>query len=103
MSNRYRLIWSILALMLASPVFALDCPDAKIIHVQLENNAVLVLQEGQNWHLVGYYAEAGTREKYAAILAAQMTGKRVIIRYPEGFNCAAYELSTSSLMVRTVN
>jgi hypothetical protein len=80
-----------------------DCPPSRVIYVQVETNAVLALLEGQGWHLIGMHSAAGTPSMYAGLLAAQMADKQVVLRYPAGFDCTAYELGTPAMMVRTVN
>lgn len=80
-----------------------DCPAAKVVHVQVENDAVYVYLEGQNWHLLGTIEHVATKMKLALVLAAQISGKRVMLRYPNGFNCSASEMDTPSLVVRTLD
>lgn len=40
---------------------------------------------------------------YSAMLASQMSEKSITVRYPEGYDCKAYELKTAAEMVRTHN
>jgi hypothetical protein len=79
-----------------------DCPATRVANIQVETNAVLVQLEGGNWHLVGYHSQSGTREKYAALLSAQASGFPVVLRYPDGYVCSAYEVVTSTMMVRVL-
>ena len=82
---------------------SVDCPKAKILNLQPQTNAILVKLEGQDWHKVGAPGDPGSMAMCSALLAAQMAGKPVVIRYPDGYQCSEYELSTSALMVRTYN
>ena len=91
------LLWSSIS------VAAIDCPKTTIEHIQIEGEVIYVFYKGQQWHLLGNINTVGTKERYSALLAAQMSGKSVQVRYPDGYNCAAYELSTPAIMVRTFN
>ena len=82
---------------------AIDCPKIIIEHIQIEGEVIYVFYKGQNWHLLGNVNTAGTRERYSALLAAQMSGKNVQLRYPDGYNCVGYDLSIPAVMVRTFN
>jgi hypothetical protein len=93
----------IIALIYSNSANAIDCPASNVEHIQIENNGVLVYLKGQNWHLVGMHDAMGTKEKLSVLLSAQMAGKKVTLRYPDGYNCTAYELNTPTLMVRTHN
>lgn len=93
----------IVASVVSPDALAIDCGPARVIHIQIENNGVLVFLEGQSWHLVGLYSQPGTKEKYAALLAAQMADKQVVVRYPDGLDCAAQDFGTPSQMVRTLD
>lgn len=77
-----------------------NCGPSRIISLQVQTNSILVLAEGQDWHKVGAIGGPGVAEMLSALLAAQMAGKRVVIRYPAGYDCSAYELSTPAMMVR---
>lgn len=80
-----------------------NCPKAKVEHVQAQRGSILVYLEGQNWHRVGDVDDPGTQSMYSALLAAQMSGKPVVMRYPDGYDCLAYELTIPASMVRTYN
>jgi len=82
---------------------AIDCPPAKVVHLQPQKANILVKLEGQDWHKVGSADDPGAKAMYSALLAAQMAGRTVTIRYPDGYDCLAYELSTDAYMVRTHN
>lgn len=81
--------------------YAVDCPAAKVVHLQVEQDKVLVLLENQNWHLVGLFSSVWTEKMYSALLAAQMANNIVVIRYPDGFDCSGYNLQVAPLAVRT--
>lgn len=97
--------WIAAGLCLLAPALSFATVECRstVRHLQVENYAVLVYLEGLNWHMVGRHSEAGTKEKLSVLLSAQATGKSVTIRYPAGYDCAAYEIATSSLMVRSHN
>ena len=83
--------------------YAIDCPPAKVLNLQPQRSSILVKLQGQDWHRVGRPDHPGVKAMYSALLAAQMAGKKVTIRYPDGYDCKAYELSTDAHMVRTHN
>ena len=90
----------VLNLISLNALSIVDCPPSKIKYVQVETDKVLVYPEGQNWHLLGFYNQDGVKEMYSAVLAAQMAKKNVVIRYPQGYDCNAYNLSVKAYMVR---
>lgn len=99
-----KLLLAVAILFLPVVVFAdVNCPKAKVLHLQPQIGSILVYQEGQNWHNVGNPESAAVQAMYSALLAAQMADKPVIIRYPDGCDCTAYELETAAKMVRTYN
>ena len=95
------LVSIVLSLISLSTYASVDCPAAKVLNLQPQRGSILVKLQGQNWHRVGKPDHPGVQAMYAALLAAQMAGKKVTIRYPDGYNCKAYELRTDALMVRT--
>ncbi|TVZ37419.1 hypothetical protein P886_1760 [Alteromonadaceae bacterium 2753L.S.0a.02] len=95
-----RKIFLLFVIILSVNAHGKDCPPEKIKYVQVERDKVLVFLENQNWHLLGFYNVDGTKEMYSAVLAAHMADKNVSIRYPEGYDCSAYELSIGAHMVR---
>lgn len=99
-----KLLIMVVILLLPVSAFAdVNCPKAKVSNLQLQTTSILVYQEGQNWHKVGNPESAAVQAMYSALLAAQMADKPVIIRYPDGYDCMAYELASSAIMVRTYN
>ena len=75
-----------------------NCPAAKLVHIQAQTNAILYQQEGQPFHRLGKPGGPGVSEMYSALLSAQASGKTVTIRYPDGYDCS---VATNALMVRT--
>ena len=99
-----KLLIAVAILLLPVGAFAdVNCPKAKVLNLQPQTNSILVYLEGQNWHKVGNPESTAVQAMYSALLAAQMADKPVIIRYPDGYDCTAYELTTSAIMVRTYN
>jgi|GEM_PF-2422998 len=80
-----------------------NCPKAKVASIQPQKSTILVLLEGQDWHKVGNTGDPGAEAMYSALLAAQMSGKSVLIRYPDGYDCSAYDTRTDAEMVRIYN
>ena len=96
-------ILSILSVVAGHAYSTIDCPVAKVDSIQIEGANIYAYPEGQHWHLVGHLETIGTKERYSAILAAQIAGKKIILRYPDGYDCSLYELSTPAVMVRLLN
>jgi hypothetical protein len=90
-------VWSNLS------IASVDCPKTKVENIQIEGEVILVNYKDQSWHLLGNINTVGTKERYSALLAAQMSGKSVQLRYPDGYNCVGYDLSIPAIMVRTFN
>jgi len=105
MKNKsFTFLFGIAAFLVHGTTFAsVDCPAAKVNYLQIEGSVIYVNLEGQNWHLLGQIDTVGTKERYSALLAAQMSGKKVVLRYPDGYDCSAYELTVPAMMVRTYN
>ena len=80
-----------------------NCPAAQIEHIQVEQTSILFKQKGQQWHRLGFANVPSVDAMFKAMLAAQMTEKKVIVRFPDGFNCFAFDIKTDPLMVRTLN
>lgn len=97
-----KVVMSLLLLSLAGASLAVDvnCPSAKVKIVQVQNHNVLVLQEGQVWRVVGRYTEPSLDSKLSALLSAQATGRKVQLRYPEGYDCSKTDYGTSTVSVR---
>jgi len=94
-----------LLLIVSNSSFArTDCPLAKVTHIQIERGKILYQQEGFNWRVLGSINEDGTKERYAALLAAQMSGKHVLVGYArDDYNCNTTNYSESAILVRTYN
>lgn len=62
--------------VISNQVFSsVNCPAAKVEYIQIEGSKILLHPENQQWHLLGNPETLGAREKYSAVLAAQMAGK----------------------------
>lgn len=59
--------------------------------------------ENAHWRHVGKLDVTGTKERLSALLAAQFSGKRVMIAYPDGYDCNQGDFSTSAVIIRTYN
>ena len=77
-----------------------DCPIAKITHIQVQQNVILINVEGQNWHRLGSVGGPGVSEMYSAVLSAHASDKRVLARYPDGYDCSAYNTNINAIAVR---
>ncbi|MBU1390182.1 MAG: hypothetical protein KJ856_07760 [Gammaproteobacteria bacterium] len=82
-----------------------DCQVAKILNIQLEGEKIMYFQEGAPWRTLGYVNKNdGTKERYAALLAAQMAGKKVVVGYKEnGYDCNVTNYGVPAFIVRTFN
>ena len=79
-----------------------DCPVANVVNIQIEGQWVLYKQEGATWRNLGDLAALGTRERLAAMLAAQMVSKPVMVAYESNtYDCNAVNYSTPAVIVRT--
>ncbi|NRD73826.1 hypothetical protein HQQ94_11370 [Shewanella sp. VB17] len=98
---------SLLSLLVASSSYArTSCPKDKIVHLQIESNHVLYSQDvnGKLWRRLGSLSEPGTRERYSALLAAQMSGKEVVVAYSDNaYDCSLTNYKVSAYLVRTFN
>ncbi len=95
-----RYIFSVLALFISLNSYGIDCPAAKITQIQPQVGSILFYAEGQNWHRLGATDGRGVPEMYSALLAAMMSDKRVIVRYPDGYDCTTYNTTIDAQMVR---
>lgn len=94
----------LVALLPFSAQARVDCPAALIENIQIESNVVLYRQIGYPWRRLGVLNEEGTRERLSAMLAAQMSGKRVMIGYKRSdYNCSQDNYSESAYILRTFN
>lgn len=93
----------LVALMLVSgPVNAsIDCPVGLVEYVQPQKSSILYRQNG-TWRRLGAPDGPGVDEMYAALLAAMMADREVVVRYPDGFDCTATDYGTDALMVRVL-
>lgn len=95
-------LWLVAMAVVALPVSArMDCPLAPITHIQIEGNRVIYLQQGGPWRGLGTLTDAGVKERYSAMLAAQMAGRKVLVGYSDGFDCKKTNYDAKAVMVRT--
>ncbi|MDT3334954.1 hypothetical protein Q4Q49_06540 [Shewanella sp. SP1S1-7] len=74
-----------------------------MINIQLEGLKIMYLQEGATWRTLGAINNNdGTKERYAALLSAQMSGKPVMVEYlQDGYDCGKVDYGTPAFLVRT--
>ena len=104
MCIKWKYVISITLLVLSSGAHARkNCPVAKIDHIQIESGVILYFQSGV-WRRLGVISDVGTKERYSALLAAQMSGKNVMIAYRnDDYDCHKTNYGESSYIVRTYN
>lgn len=101
----FKTLTSIAMLTLSCTSFAyVQCPEAKVQYVQPDTDRVYIQLEGQKWQSLGMYESAGTSEKMAVALAAFASGKKVLLRFPDGHDpdCSA-SATTPVLMIRIMH
>lgn len=77
--------WLLASALAAFPASArVDCAIALVTHIQVEGNRVIYLQQGAPWRGLGTLSDGGVKERYSALLAAQMAGRKVHIGYVHG-------------------
>ena len=91
--------------MFAFPLQArTDCPAEKVAFIQIEGNKVLYMQNGYKWRQLGDLSVSGTKERYSALLAAQMSGRKVMVAYENNlYDCSLTNYSEPAYIVRTYN
>jgi hypothetical protein len=97
------IFFSLFAFSISGSAFArTNCPIAKVVNIQIEGNVILYVQEGSSWRRLGTLNEAGTTERYSALLAAQMAGLKVMVGYSSNaYDCGITNYSESAYIVRT--
>lgn len=111
MLNLYRATIASLALTVSGMAMSsTDCGPYKVEHIQIEGEKVYFhpVNEGNgsgvSWKSIGSLSVVGTKERLAALLAAQASGKMVTARYSQdNFPCANYDLENVAYMVRISN
>ncbi|GAB1624091.1 hypothetical protein AAOGI_41410 [Agarivorans albus] len=100
---KYLFIWLPIILFVSFQTHARkDCPEAKVVHVQIEGSVVLYRQEQAPWRRLGVLDDAGTKERYSALLAAQMAGRQVVVAYArDSYDCSKSNYAESAYIVRT--
>ena len=102
----YKSVLLIFSLCFSSVVSAsVDCPKAKIEYIQPDTDFVYIRLEGQNWQRLGDYTQPSTPAKLSIALAAHASGKKVLIRYPDGHDseCNTFNKTVNALMIRITN
>ncbi|MCH2160093.1 MAG: hypothetical protein MK096_15090 [Oleiphilaceae bacterium] len=91
-----------IALTSSDALASVDC-TSKVKHIQVvDDGRVLIYLEGQNWSLLAANIEESIAKTWLSLaLAAQASQRQITIRYPEGYNCDAWETNTPATMVRT--
>ncbi len=81
-----------------------DCPSAKVVHIQIEGNNIIYKQENAPWRGLGAINNTGTKERYSALLAAQVSGRKVLVGYNNNsYDCNVMNYSEPAYVVRTFN
>ncbi|EHP3973094.1 hypothetical protein KO763_002916 [Vibrio parahaemolyticus] len=79
------------------------CPADLVENVQIERDVVLYKQSDV-WRRLGVLTDIGTKERFSALLAAHMAGKKVGVGYPKSdYDCSKTNYVDSSNIVRTYN
>ncbi|MFK7889000.1 MAG: hypothetical protein AB8G16_19250 [Gammaproteobacteria bacterium] len=103
-----KLVLALCALVVSFNAQAIDCPAGKVEYLQVQTSGILIRVEGQGWHLLGRHVTTTGEENfvlnplYAGALAAQMSERQVVVRYPNGYDCSATDYHTPALMLRTL-
>ncbi|MFK8029149.1 MAG: hypothetical protein AB8G18_02835 [Gammaproteobacteria bacterium] len=104
----HKLVLALCALVVSFNAQAIDCPAGKVDYLQVQGTGILIRLEGQGWHLLGtHFTSTGDENLmlnslYAGALAAQMSERQVVVRYPNGYDCSATDYNTPALMLRTL-
>jgi len=81
-----------------------DCPVSQISHIKVRGEAINYMQKGFKWRRLGKLTEVGTKERYSAMLAAQMSGKKVQVSYKSNsYDCNIENTTDSAIEVTTYN
>ncbi len=99
----YKGVLLVIFLCFSSTVKAsVDCPKARVESIQPDIDFVYIRLEGQDWQRLGSYSQPSTSSKLSVALAAQASGKEVLIRFPDGHNakCNSFNNKVDALMIR---
>ena len=98
-------VLSFIGLLISVEAFArTDCPVEIVTNIQIEGSTILYTQEGSSWRKLGTLYEVGTKERYSALLAAQMSGRKVMVSYADdNYDCSKTNYGDSAYIVRTYN
>lgn len=94
-----------ISLFISAGVFArTDCPVEKVTNIQIEGSTILYTQVGSSWRRLGTLTETGTKERYSALLAAQMAGRKVMVDYvDDNYDCSKANYTDSAYIIRAYN
>jgi hypothetical protein len=83
----------------------IECPAEKIKYIQPEKDIIFIKLVGQQWQRLGSYDDKSINAKLSVALSAHATGKKVILRFPDGHdpNCGIFNSSVGSLMIRILD
>ncbi|WP_054113233.1 hypothetical protein [Marinagarivorans algicola] len=96
-------VFFVVFLCFSSAVSAtVDCPKARVESIQPDIDFIYIRLEGQNWQRLGNYSQPSTPSKLSVALAAHASGKKVLIRFPDGHNaeCSSFNKTVDALMIR---
>lgn len=88
-------------LAISTQAFArVDCPIAKVEHVQIEHDYAHIKLEGQPWRHIGKISDIGTKERISLLMTAQVANRNVLIAYPDGYDCNKSTFEASMIVAR---
>ena len=89
--------------LLAFNAFATEDCKSTVEHIQINDDGrILIFLSGQNWHLLSdSTSDLSSKEKLSMALAAQASSREIMLRYPVGYDCNAWETNTPPTIVRT--
>ncbi|MFL0803837.1 MAG: hypothetical protein K6L81_08965 [Agarilytica sp.] len=96
-------LFTLVALLSSTYTFAyVDCPKAKVKHIQPDVGWVYIQLEGQDWQRLGDYDEKSLSSKVSIALSAFASGKEVMLRFPDGHNseCTSFNNTVNAWAIR---
>jgi len=102
--NKFFVFLVISTIFTANSYAQTDCPIAKISSIKVRGEAIYYLQEGFKWRKLGKLTEVGLKERYSAMLAVQMSEKKVMVSYQsDSYDCNVENTRASAISVMTYN
>ncbi|MFC5080996.1 hypothetical protein VTH8203_01580 [Vibrio thalassae] len=98
-----KILLMILASLMASQSYAVDCGPVEIKAIQSQKEDVLVLIKGNGleaWKSLGLHSQQSTSSFQSIAQQALATRVSVILRFPDGENCGETDYSTSAQAIR---